>query len=149
MTDARDKTPIEILMVDDNAGDADLMRAAARKTKLVNHLTVATDGVEALAMLRRQGVHADRVRPCLIMLDLNLPKLSGHEVLAEIKGDPQLKHIPVVIISSSRSQDDVIKSYNLHANCFVGKPSSLAEYKSCMAAIEDFWLKVVELPRGA
>jgi CheY-like chemotaxis protein len=137
---------IEILLVEDNPGDVRLTREALRDGKIVNNLHVAEDGVDALAFLRREGKYRDAVRPELILLDLNLPKKDGREVLAEIKADEALKRIPVVILTSSEAEQDIVKSYNLHANCYVTKPVDLDQFITVVKSIEHFWLKVVRLP---
>ena len=138
--------PIELLLVEDNPGDVRLTQEALREGKVRNHLHVAADGVEALAYLRREGEHAKAPQPDLILLDLNLPKKSGREVLAEIKADPVLRRIPVVILTVSKAEEDVLKSYNLHANCYITKPVDLDQFLEVVKSIEDFWLTVVVLP---
>jgi two-component system, chemotaxis family, response regulator Rcp1 len=138
--------PIEILLVEDNLGDVRLTREALREGKVRNHLHVAADGVEAMAFLRREGQHAHAPLPDLILLDLNLPKKGGREVLAEIKEDPELRRIPVVILTVSKAEEDVLKSYNLHANCYITKPVNLDQFLEVVQSIEDFWLTVVMLP---
>jgi CheY-like chemotaxis protein len=137
---------IDILLVEDSAADVRLTREALRNTKLINRLMVAGDGVEALAMLRNQGSYADLVRPDLVLLDLNLPKKNGRTVLAEIKDDPELKRIPVVILTSSTAEEDVVRSYDLHANCYITKPLELDNFIEVVKAIEDFWVGIVKLP---
>jgi len=137
---------IEILLVEDNPGDVRLTREALKDGKIINKLHVAEDGVEALAFLRREGKYHNAVRPELILLDLNLPKKDGREVLAEIKADVALKRIPVVILTSSAAEQDIIKSYNLHANCYVTKPVDLDQFINVVKSIEHFWLSVVKLP---
>jgi len=137
---------IEILLVEDNPGDVRLTREALKDGKIINKLHVAEDGVEALAFLRREGKYRNAVRPELILLDLNLPKKDGREVLAEIKADVALKRIPVVILTSSAAEQDIIKSYNLHANCYVTKPVDLDQFVNVVKSIEHFWLSVVKLP---
>lgn len=137
---------IDILLVEDSAADVRLTREALRHTKLINRLMVASDGIQALAMLRRQGEHADLVRPDLILLDLNLPKKNGRAVLEEIKQDPDLRRIPVVIVTSSTAEEDVVRSYDLHANCYVTKPLELSNFVDVVKAIEDFWVGIVKLP---
>jgi chemotaxis family two-component system response regulator Rcp1 len=137
---------IDILLVEDSPADVRLTREALRNSKLINRLHVATDGIEALAMLRREGGHADCARPDLILLDLNLPRKNGRAVLAEIKDDPDLKRIPVVIITSSAAEEDVIRTYNLHANCYITKPLELENFAQVVRAIEDFWVGIVRLP---
>ena len=138
--------PIEILLVEDNPGDVRLIKEAFREGKVLNVLHVVEDGVEAMAFLRRQNTHAQAPRPGLILLDLNLPRKDGREVLAEIKGDENLKRIPVVILTSSKSEEDVFRTYNLHANAYVAKPMGLNEFMATVRSIEDFWLAIVKLP---
>jgi two-component system, chemotaxis family, response regulator Rcp1 len=138
--------PIEILLVEDNPGDIRLTKEALKEAKVLNTLTVVQDGVEALTCLRRQGQYANAKRPDLILLDLNLPKKDGREVLAEIKNDEALKFIPVVILTTSQDEQDVLKSYGLHANCYITKPVELEQFISVVKAIEDFWLGIVILP---
>jgi CheY-like chemotaxis protein len=139
--------PIEILLVEDNPGDVRLTSEALRDAKVRNHLTVAPDGVEALAMLRREGRHAAVPRPDLILLDLNLPKKSGREVLEEVKQDDALKGIPVVILTTSQAERDIVESYRLHANAYVTKPVDLEQFLKVIRTIEQFWLEIVKLPR--
>ncbi len=138
--------PVEILLVEDNPGDADLTREALENSKINNTLSVVCDGEEAMDFLRRCGKHADAQRPDLILLDLNLPKKDGHEVLNEIKVDDDLKCIPVVILTTSKAEEDILKSYDLHANCFITKPIDLHQFVRVIRAIEDFWLTIVKLP---
>lgn len=138
--------PIEILLVEDSPGDVRLTREALKEGKVLNNLHVVKDGVEAIAFLRREGQYAHAVRPDLILLDLNLPKKSGTEVLAEIKEDPDLKRIPVVILTVSQAEEDILKTYNLHANCYIKKPVELNQFMEVVQAIEDFWLAIVKLP---
>ena len=138
--------PIEILLVEDNPGDVRLTKEALKEGKVMNVLNTVEDGEEALAYLRRQGPYAQATRPDLVLLDLNLPKKSGREVLAEIKEDPDLKRIPVVILTVSEAEQDIIKSYNLHANCYITKPVNLEQFIEVVKSIEDFWLTVVLLP---
>jgi CheY-like chemotaxis protein len=140
--------PIEILLVEDNPGDVRLTREALRDTKVHNRLSVAQTGLEALAFLRRQGKHATAPRPDLILLDLNLPLKSGMEVLGEIKGDPDLRTIPVVILTTSEAETDIIKAYHLNANCYVTKPVGLEQFIEVVNSIENFWLTVVKLPKS-
>lgn len=137
---------VEILMVEDNEGDARLAREALRECRIKNTLHHARDGEEALAFLRRAGGFADAPRPDLVLLDLNLPGKSGLEVLAEIKADPELRRIPVVILTVSSGEADVLKSYDLHANCFITKPIDLMQFMTVVKSIEDFWLTIVRLP---
>jgi CheY-like chemotaxis protein len=138
--------PIEILLVEDNPGDVRLIKEAFREGKVLNTLHVVEDGVEAMAFLRRENTYAQAPRPELILLDLNLPRKDGREVLAEIKGDENLKRIPVVILTSSKSEEDVFRTYNLHANAYVAKPMGLNEFMATVRSIEDFWLAIVKLP---
>jgi chemotaxis family two-component system response regulator Rcp1 len=138
--------PIEVLLVEDNPGDVRLTREALRDGKVHNNLSVAPDGVEALAFLRRQGKYADAPRPDVILLDLNLPKKDGREVLEEIKADPSLARIPVVILTSSEAERDIAQAYALHANCYVTKPVDLDQFITVVKSIEDFWFTIVKLP---
>jgi chemotaxis family two-component system response regulator Rcp1 len=138
--------PIEILMVEDNPGDIRLCVEALKEGKVRNNLHTVGDGEEALAFLRRQGSHAEAPRPDLILLDLNLPKKTGQEVLAEIKEDPDLRRIPVVILTVSEAEADILKTYNLHANCYITKPVDLDRFIEVVKSIENFWLTVVMLP---
>ncbi len=138
--------PIEILMVEDNPGDVRLTVEALKEGKVRNNFHTVEDGVEALAFLRRQGPYADAPRPDLVLLDLNLPKKNGREVLAEIKEDPELRRIPVVILTVSQAEQDILKSYNLHANCYITKPVDLDQFLEVVKSIENFWLTVVMLP---
>jgi CheY-like chemotaxis protein len=136
--------PVEILLVEDNPGDVRLTIEALRESKVRNNLQVARDGVEALEMLRREGA----VRPDLVLLDLNLPRKDGREVLAEMKADPHLHTIPVVILTTSRAEQDVLRSYELQANCYISKPVDLEQFIAVVKSIEDFWLTIVTLPRA-
>jgi chemotaxis family two-component system response regulator Rcp1 len=138
--------PIEILMVEDNPGDIRLAVEALKEGKVRNRMHTVGDGEEALAFLRRQGSYAEAPRPDLILLDLNLPKKTGQEVLAEIKEDPDLRRIPVVILTVSEAEADILKTYNLHANCYITKPVDLERFIEVVKSIEDFWLTVVMLP---
>ncbi|HEV8198008.1 MAG TPA: response regulator [Gemmatimonadales bacterium] len=138
--------PIEILLVEDNAGDVRLTREALRDAKVRNHLSVAVDGAEALAMLRQEEPHSRALRPDLILLDLNLPKMSGREVLEAIKSDDRLKQIPVVILTTSAAEQDILESYRLRANAYVTKPVDLEQFLKAVRAIEEFWLEIVKLP---
>ncbi len=142
----RSGVPIEILLVEDNPGDVRLTRESLKEAKVLNALHVVKDGVEAMAFLRREGQYAHTVQPDLILLDLNMPRKNGTEVLAEIKEDPELKRMPVVILTVSEAEEDIIKSYNLHANCYVKKPVELNKFIEAVKAIDDFWLAVVRLP---
>ena len=137
---------IEILLVEDNPGDVRLTREALKEGKLRNSLSVVGDGVEALAFLRREGKFADAVRSDLILLDLNLPKRSGLEVLADIKADEDLRRTPVVILTTSEAEQDIAKSYNLYANCYISKPVDLEQFMKVVKSVEEFWLTIVKLP---
>ena len=139
--------PAEVLLVEDNPGDARLTLEALKDGKVLNRVSVVPDGVEAMAFLRRQGPYADVPRPNLILLDLNLPKKDGREVLAEIKADPDLKRIPVVILTTSEAEEDIARTYDLHANCYVTKPVDLDKFLEVVRSIEDFWLAFVQLPQ--
>jgi CheY-like chemotaxis protein len=138
--------PIRILLVEDNPGDARLTIEALREAKVRNELEHVIDGEQALALLRRQGRFSNSVRPDLILLDLNLPKMDGRAVLEEIKNDQDLRRIPVVILTTSQAEKDVLMSYNLHANCFITKPVDLDGFMEVVRRIESFWLTVVRLP---
>ncbi|MGH8606849.1 MAG: response regulator [Gammaproteobacteria bacterium] len=138
--------PIEILLVEDNPGDVRLAQEALKEAKVHNVLHVVGDGTEALAFLRHEKPYADKRQPDLILLDLNLPKLSGREVLGEIKRDRLLKRIPVVVLTTSEAEEDILKSYDLHANCYIVKPVDFNQFIRVVRGIEDFWLEVVKLP---
>lgn len=138
--------PVEFLLAEDNPGDVRLTKEALRESKISNNLNVVPDGVEAMAFLRREGKYADAPRPDVILLDLNLPKKDGREVLAEVKADPGLRLIPVVIITSSEAEQDVLKTYELYANCYVTKPVDLEQFIKVIQSIETFWLTIVTLP---
>ncbi len=138
--------PIEILMVEDSPSDAQLTIEALRAAKVANRLSHVEDGVEAMRYLRRQGPYAEAPRPDLILLDLNLPRKDGREVLDELKRDSDLKVIPVVVLTTSRSEQDVLRSYQLHANCYITKPVDFAQFMEVVKTIENFWLTVVTLP---
>lgn len=135
-----------ILLVEDNAGDVRLTREALLEGKVSNELVVASDGVEALAILRREGVHHGAARPDLILLDLNLPKMDGREVLAAVKNDPALMRIPVVVLTTSKAEEDILRTYDLHANCYITKPVDFEKFVEVIKSIDDFWLTVVRLP---
>jgi len=143
-----DSRTIEILLVEDNPGDARLTLEAFKEGKVLNHLSVVTDGVEALAYLRREGIHSAARPPDLILLDLNLPRKSGREVLAEIKADARLKAIPVVVLTTSEDEQDIARAYNQHANCYITKPVDLDQFLRVVQSIESFWLTLVRLPSG-
>ncbi len=138
--------PIEILLVEDNPGDVRLTMEALKDGKVYNKLHVARDGMEAMAFLHREGKYADAPHPDLILLDLDLPKKDGREVLAEIKEDPTLKHVPVVVLTGSKAEEDILKTYNLHANCYITKPIGLEQFIMVVKSIENFWLTIVKLP---
>jgi len=140
--------PVEILLVEDSPTDALLAKEALEYSKVCNHLHIVVDGVEALAFLRRQGKYADAPRPDLILLDLNLPKKDGREVLKEIKGDEQLRLIPVVVLTTSTQEADVLKAYGFHANCYIVKPVDFEKFADVVKTIENFWFAVVTLPTG-
>jgi chemotaxis family two-component system response regulator Rcp1 len=139
--------PIVVLLVEDNAGDVRLTKEAFKDAKVRINLHVASDGLEALAFLNRNGPHGSAPRPDLILLDLNLPKKGGREVLEEIKQDPKLRNIPVVILTTSLSDEDVLQSYRLHANSYISKPVDLNGFLNVVKGIDSFWLTVVRLPR--
>lgn len=149
MTSTEFGRPIEILLVEDNPGDVRLTIEALKEGKVRNNLSVAKDGVEALAFLRREGSFAEATRPDLILLDLNLPRKDGREVLAEIKEDAVLRRIPVVVLTTSKAEEDILRTYDLHANCYITKPVDLEQFISVVRSIDDFWLSVVRLPSKA
>lgn len=138
---------IDILMVEDNPGDARLTREALKESKICNNLHHVIDGVEAMAFLRKEGPYADVPTPDIIFLDLNLPRKDGRQVLAELKVIPRLKHIPVVVLTTSEAEQDVVKSYELHANCYITKPVDLDKFVEIIHGIENFWLSIVKLPQ--
>lgn len=138
--------PIEILLVEDNPGDVRLAREALKENKVRNNLHVVEDGVSAMEFLRKQGKYQNTPRPDLILLDLNLPKKDGSEVLSEIKADPDLKRIPVVMLTISKAEEDIVRAYDLHVNCYVTKPIDLDQFMKVVRTVEDFWLTIVKLP---
>lgn len=140
--------PIDILLVEDNPGDARLAQEAMKESKLRNTLYTVSDGVEAMEYLYQRGKYAGAPRPELIILDLNLPKKDGREVLAEVKEHKDLRTIPVVILTMSKAEEDIIKAYNLHANCYITKPLDLDKFIEVVKSIEDFWLTIVRLPKS-
>jgi two-component system, chemotaxis family, response regulator Rcp1 len=142
-----DAAAIEVLLVEDSPGDVRLTREAFKDAKVHINLHVAADGAKAMAFLKREGEYATAPRPDLILLDLNLPKKDGREVLAEIKEDPTLKTIPVVVLTTSSSEADILRSYQLHANCYITKPVGLEGFLTVVKSIDSFWLSVVMLPR--
>ena len=138
--------PIDILLVEDSPTDALLTKRALGEAKLINRLHIVEDGVEAIAFLRKQDPYANAPRPHLILLDLNLPKKDGREVLAEIKSDEDLRVIPVVVLTTSKSEEDILRSYKLHANCYISKPVDFDEFTKVVRTIQDFWFSVATLP---
>jgi chemotaxis family two-component system response regulator Rcp1 len=142
-----DGMPIEVLLVEDSPGDVRLTQEAFREANKTIHLHVAADGVEAMAFLRREGIHSHAPRPDLILLDLNLPKMDGREVLAHIKGNEGLESIPTVILTTSDAEADIVRSYQLRANCYLTKPVQLDAFESLVKSINDFWLTKVKLPQ--
>lgn len=146
MSDERLGRPIEILLVEDNPGDIRLTQEGLKEGKIFNNLSVVEDGIEALAFLRREGAYAAAPRPDLILLDLNLPRKDGREVLREIKSDPNLRRIPVVILTTSRAEEDITGTYNQHANCYITKPVDFEQFVNVVKTIENFWLTIVKLP---
>jgi chemotaxis family two-component system response regulator Rcp1 len=145
MVDSTSKV-IDILLVEDNPGDVRLAQEALKESKVRNKLFVVEDGVEAMAFLRRQGKYADGPRPDLILLDLNLPRKNGREVLAEVKSEEDLKRIPVVVLTVSKADEDIMRSYQHHANAYVTKPLDFGQFMVIMKSIEEFWLTIVKLP---
>jgi chemotaxis family two-component system response regulator Rcp1 len=145
--EAKGKT-VEILLVEDNPGDIRLTMEALKDGKVCNHLSVVVDGVEALAFLRREGKYSNAPPPDLILLDLNLPKKDGRDVLMEIKKDEDLKRIPVVVLTTSTAEKDILKSYDLHANCYVTKPVDFDQFIMVVRSVEDFWFRIVKLPQS-
>lgn len=141
-------SPIEILLVEDNPGDVRLTQEVLKDGRIRNTLNVVSDGVEALAFLRREGAYAGAVPQDLVLLDLNLPKKDGREVLAEIKSDPELRKIPVVVLTMSAAEADILSAYDLHANCYITKPVNLVQFENVVRSMEEFWLTIVKLPKG-
>lgn len=146
MTSQKVGTPIEILLVEDSAGDVRLTKEALKDAKIPSKVSAVPDGVEALAFLQRRGNYARAARPDLILLDLNLPKKNGRQVLKEIKGDPDLRCIPVIILTISQAKEDILNTYNLHANCYITKPIDLDGFMEVVKSIQDFWLTIAKLP---
>jgi len=138
--------PIEVLLVEDNPGDVRLTREALKEGKVRNNLSVVGDGVEALAFLHREGSYSSAPRPDIILLDLNLPRKDGRQVLAEVKADPELRRIPIVVLTTSKAEEDILKTYELHANCFITKPVDFEHFIKVVQSIESFWLSIVQLP---
>ena len=143
---ARHHRPVEILLMEDSPGDVRLTIEAFADGRVANHVTVAKDGVEGMAMLRREGPYADCPRPDLILLDLNMPRKDGREVLAEVKQDPDLRRIPVVVLTTSQAEQDVLATYDLQANCYISKPVDLEQFIDAVKSIESFWFTVVTFP---
>lgn len=139
----------QILLVEDSPSDTDLTMEALREARVPNRLSVVEDGVEAMAFLHREGKYAGAPRPDLILLDLNLPRKDGREVLAEIKSDPILQTIPVVVLTTSKAEQDVLRAYHLHANCYVAKPVGFEQFLAAVRSIEEFWLLLATLPLGS
>ena len=137
---------INILLVDDSVDDVEFTLAALKKTKLANSVDIVSDGIEALQFLRKEGKYASARKPSLIMLDLNMPRKDGREVLAEIKADPELRRIPVVILTTSQAEEDIVRTYDLGANCYVSKPVDLSQLTKVVQTIDEFWFGVVKLP---
>lgn len=148
MQDLSMEKPVNILLVEDNPGDARLAQEALKENKVANSLHWVDDGVKALEFLHREGPYADAPRPDVILLDLNLPRKDGREVLAEIKDDPDLKRIPVVVLTVSQAEEDILRTYNLHANCYITKPLDLDRFLEVVQQVENFWLTIVKLPNG-
>jgi chemotaxis family two-component system response regulator Rcp1 len=146
MTENISPKPIDILLVEDNLGDVRLTREALKEGKVLNTLHVVGDGIEALAFLRHAGQYAKSAHPDIILLDLNLPRKDGRELLADIKTDPNLRRIPVVILTTSKAEEDILKSYDLHANCYITKPVDMNRFITVVQSIEDFWFTIVRLP---
>ncbi len=146
MLDQERSTPVEILLVEDNPGDVRLTQEALKESKMLNTLSVASDGIEALEFLHRQGKFANANRPDLILLDLNLPRKDGREVLDEIKSDDELKRIPVVVLTTSKAEEDIIRMYTRYANCYITKPIDFDQFILVIKSIEEFWLSIVKLP---
>ena len=138
--------PFEVLLVEDNAGDARLTREALKEGRILNNLSVVPDGVEAMEFLRKRGRYLNSPRPDLILLDLNLPRKNGREVLEEIKNDPALRRIPVMVLTTSNAEQDLTSAYNLHANCYITKPVDLDQFMTVVRSIEHFWFHIVTLP---
>jgi two-component system, chemotaxis family, response regulator Rcp1 len=147
-TDPQLGRPIEILLVEDSPSDTDLTVEALGTGKVANRLSIVEDGVKAMQFLRRQGAYADAPLPDLILLDLNLPRKDGREVLAEVKADASLCHIPIVVLTTSQAEQDVLRAYSLHANCYVTKPVDFRQFIEAVRGIEDFWLTIVKLPEA-
>ncbi len=141
-------SPIEILLIEDNPGDVRLTAEVFKEAKIYNNMNVMTDGIDAMAFLRQKGEYINAPRPDLILLDLNLPKKDGREVLAEIKADSALRRIPVVVLTTSRAEEDILKTYDLHVNAYITKPVDLEQFIGIVKSIDNFWLTIVKLPRS-
>ncbi|MEX0782525.1 MAG: response regulator [Dehalococcoidia bacterium] len=141
--------PIEVLLVEDSPGDVRLTREALKEGKIRNNLSHVPDGVEAMAFLRHEGQYAGVPKPDIVLLDLNMPRKDGREVLAEMKADTRLRRIPVVVLTTSEAEQDILKTYDLHANCYITKPVDLDQFISIVRSVENFWLQLVKLPREA
>ncbi len=148
MNDRTALTPIKILLVEDNPGDVLLITLAMNESKMKIIIDNVTDGEQAVEYLKKEGKYGDATRPDLILLDLNLPKKSGFEVLKEIKEDEELRRIPIAVLTMSRAEEDILRSYNLHANCFISKPIDFEQFSKVVKSIEDFWFTIVKLPNG-
>src|ERR1019366_5197544 len=148
MNTMNDMHPIELLLVEDSPADVLMTKEGLARAKVHNNLHVVRDGVEALAFLRREPPYADAVRPDLILLDLNLPRKDGREVLAEVKADESLRTIPVVVLTTSQAEEDILRAYGLHANCYITKPVNFAVFVKMVRSLNDFWFTVVTLPQG-
>ena len=146
MTGRNRTKSIDILLVEDNPGDVRLTREALKEGKVLNTIHVVGDGIEALEFLRHEGKYAKAPHPDIILLDLNLPRMDGREVLAEIKTDPNLRRIPVVILTTSKAEEDILRSYDLHANCYITKPVDLDQFITVVKSVEEFWFTIVKLP---
>lgn len=144
--DEQRASAIEILLVEDNPGDVRLTQEALKESKVTNNLYIAGDGVEALAFLRREGKYANVPHPDLILLDLNLPKKDGRELIEEIKSNEELKRIPVVVLTTSKAEEDIMQMYDRHANCYITKPIDFDQFIEVVRSIENFWLTIVKLP---
>lgn len=140
--------PIEILLVEDDPGDVELTRETLLESKVMLNLNVVADGVEALAYLRREPPYAAAIAPDLLLLDLNLPRKDGREVLEEVKADPKLRSIPIIVLTTSKAEEDILKSYGLGANCYIPKPVGFEQFTQVVRSIEEFWFTVVRLPHG-
>lgn len=148
MLQKRSGNPVEILLVEDNPGDARLAQEGMKEGKINNNLSIVADGEQAMAFLRRTAPYENAPRPDLILLDLNLPKKDGREVLSEIKSDPQLHKIPVVVLTTSKAEEDILRAYDLHANCYITKPIDFEQFIEVVKGIETFWFNIVQLPNN-